>query len=122
MSRFASSATARPFTTYTAFAALTAMASLTPPAVASAAQPATEPTQTTLYYSLRDLSTDQGTRALYQRIVTAARTVCPGYDSADLAAFAYSRQCGQQALARAVRQIGNARLAAVYSQKLPKRG
>ncbi|MDE2264114.1 MAG: UrcA family protein, partial [Gammaproteobacteria bacterium] len=91
------------------------------PAMAGAAQPAAAP-QATVYYDFRDLSTDQSARALYERIVSAARTVCPGYDSRDLGAFAESRECQRQAVARAVREIGNARLAAVHTHALPRHG
>lgn len=109
-------------TALTALGALAMAASLASPAIASAAQPSTAAPQTIVYYSVRDLATDRGTHALYERIVSAARAVCPGYDSRDLAAFADSRQCQRQAIARAIHEIGNARLAAVSSEKLPSHG
>lgn len=123
MSRFASHVSSRaPAFTALAVGALAGAVLLVSPAIATAAQPAVEVLQTTVYYSHDDLDSDRGTRALYRRIASAAREVCPGYDSPDLAAVADSRQCQQQAIARAVRQVGSAHLAAVLSQKLPRRG
>lgn len=123
MSRFASHVGFRPpVLTALAVTALGAAALLGSPATARAAQPAAAAPQTTLYYSFRDLSTDQGTHALYERIVSAARSVCPGYDSRDLSDYANSRQCQRQAVAHAIEQIGSARLAAVYTHTLPRRG
>ena len=87
--------------TLTALAAMGVLglaASLASPAIASAAQPSTAAPETTVHYNFRDLATDRGTHALYERIVSAARAVCPGYDSRDLGAYADSRQCQRQAL------------------------
>ena len=123
MSRFASHAAASPRTLAAlAVGVLATAASLGSPAIAAAGQPVAAAPQTSVYYSFRDLASDQSTRALYERIVSAARTVCPGYDSRDLADFAASRECQRQAVAGAIRQIGSARLAAVYSHKLARRG
>lgn len=117
MSRFAPPVRLRP-RTFSALAALGTLATaalFASPAVASAAQPSDEIPQTAVYYNVMDLSTDQGTHALYRRIVNAARAVCPGYDSRDLAAFADSRQCQREAVVRAIVQIGNSRLASVHA-------
>jgi UrcA family protein len=123
MSRLASHAASRPRTLAAlAVGALATAAWLGTPAIAAAGQPAAAAPQTSVYYSFRDLASDQSTRALYQRIVSAARSVCPGYDSRDLGDVAASRQCQRQAVAGAIRQIGSARLAAVYSHKLARRG
>lgn len=123
MNRFAQSVSFRPrgLVTAAAIGALTAATLLASPA-ASAAQPAADSPQTTVYYSWLDLSSDQGTQALYRRIVSAARTVCPASDSRDLAAFAASRECQREAVSRAIHRIGSARLAAVYSRSVPKHG
>jgi UrcA family protein len=94
--------------------ALTAAAVLALPSVASAAQPADAPPQTTVQYTFGELATDAGTRAVYARIKRAAAAVCPSYDPLDLDMAAVSKECQQQAMARAVSQIGDARLAAVY--------
>jgi UrcA family protein len=124
MTRFAPPISSRPraLTLLAAVAALTSAGWLGAPAVATAAQPAGDAPQATLHYSARDLTSEQGTRALYQRIRTAARSVCPGWDSRDLAAVAASRECQRRAVTRAVGQIGNARLAAVHSRAITRRG
>jgi len=124
MSRFAASFSSRPRTlaALAALGALTTSALLAPAGVASATQPSVGVLQTTVYYSYQDLATDQGTHALYDRITSAARAVCPGYDSRDLAAVADSRQCQRAAVARAVHQIGNGRLAAVYTHATARHG
>jgi UrcA family protein len=96
-----------------ALGALTAAASLASPAVAWAAEPSAGGLQTNVYYDLQQLSTERGTREVYRRIASAARDVCPGYDSNDEDAVAASKVCQRQAIARAIAQIGNARLAAI---------
>jgi UrcA family protein len=123
MSRFAPPTRLRP-RTFTALAALGALstAALFASPVASAAQPTDEIPQTAVYYSLFDLSTDQGTHSLYKRLVNAARMVCPGYDSRDLAAVADSRACQREAVTRAIVQIGNGRLASVHAHASARRG
>jgi UrcA family protein len=101
---------------------LTTAALLGSPTIATAAQPAADAPHATLYYSLRDLTSTEGTRALYARIVTAAQSVCPGWDSRDLDEVAASRECQRQAVARAIGQIGDARLASVHAHALTRRG
>jgi UrcA family protein len=124
MSRFAPPVRLRPraFTTLAALGALSTAALFASPAVATAAQPSDEIPQTAVYYNLVELTTDTGTHALYKRLVSAARTVCPGYDSRDLAAVAGSRVCQRKAVARAVMQIGNARLASVHARANTRHG
>lgn len=124
MSRFAPSVNLRPRTlALAAFGVLTTAALLAPP-VASAVQPLADGFQTNVYYNLRDLSTEQGTRALYHRIVNAAQEVCPGYDSRWADVVAASKVCQRQAIARAIGSIGNSRLAALDEQAvlMAKRG
>ena len=122
MTRFAPPIRSRALTVLSAIAALATAGGLGAPRVATAAQPAVDAPQATLYYSQRDLASEQGTRALYRRIRTAAQSVCPGWDSLDLDAVAASRECQRQAVAHAIEQIGNARLAAVHSQAIARRG
>jgi UrcA family protein len=124
MSRHTHNLTTRPrlFAALAAVSALTAAALLAPPVAGAAPRPVTGAPQTTVYYSAHELASDRGTQALYQRIVSAARSVCPRYDSQDLTAYAYSRKCQQQAVARAIRRIGNPRLAAVRRSSQPQRG
>lgn len=117
MSRFAPNVSSRPraLAALAAMSALTAAAVLALPSVASAAQPpADAPPQTAVHYTFEELATDAGTRAVYARIKRAAAAVCPSYDPLDLDMAAYSKECQRQAMARAVSQIGDARLAAEY--------
>jgi UrcA family protein len=98
--------------------ALAGAAMLGSPPAASAAQPS----ETTVYYNLLDLTTDQGTRALYRRIVNAAETVCAPESSLHPAESAASKECQRQAIASAVAQVGNARLAAMYARSQARHG
>ena len=61
-----------------------------------------------------DLSTEQGSRVLYQRISVAARLVCPDVYSRDLATVIAARHCEAQAIDRAVRTINSPQLALVH--------
>jgi UrcA family protein len=112
----------RTFTALAALGTLSTAAWFASPTIASAAQPSDGIPQTAVYYNPLDLATDQGTQALYRRIVSAARAVCPGYDSRDLTAFADSRECQRQAVARAIVKIGDGRLAAVHARAHTWRG
>jgi UrcA family protein len=66
------------------------------------------------YHDL-NLATEQGTQALYERIVLAARRVCAVSDIRILAEVAAAQVCQVQAIAHAVRDVNSPRLAAVYS-------
>jgi UrcA family protein len=79
---------------------------------ASAAQPYET---RTVYYKPSELTTDQGTRALYGRIEAAAAMACPPEDSERPYETATSRECQRQAIARAVAEIGSARLTALFA-------
>ncbi len=84
---------------------------------AFAATPAdAAPTVRVSYHDL-NLATEQGTLALYARIVSAADKVCRVSDIRDLHQIAAAKQCRAQALERAVRDVGNERLAAVYTAR-----
>lgn len=89
-------------------AALSALSGCTLPVVAQV------PT-VTLTYHTADLATERGVRVLYRRIERAARQVCPKYDPLDLHRASLSRVCQERAIADAVRQIGNPRLATIKS-------
>ena len=119
MSRFAPSVSSRPRALTAALAALGVLATATllgSPTVASAGELSADGLQTNVYYTLRDLSTEKGTRALYRRIVSAAQEVCPGYDSRWSDVIASSQQCQRNAIARVIGKIGNARLAAIDAE------
>jgi UrcA family protein len=66
-------------------------------------------------YSELNLSTDAGVNTLYHRIMYAARQVCPDESIRDLKAHEQVAVCRDQAIARAIRQINNSRLAALYA-------
>ena len=65
-------------------------------------------------YTDLDIATEQGARALYRRISTAARQVCPrGEGSIVPKLNDISRTCIRDAIARAVREVNSPRLAEV---------
>ena len=74
------------------------------------------PTATVNYGDL-DLSTQDGALTLYRRIAAAARQVCPDEDTRNLAAFARSKACQAEAIARAVSDSHIPQLAAVYAAR-----
>ena len=96
-----------------ASAALTACLMIGATATAHAAAPAT-PSVRVNYHDL-NLATEQGTQALYGRIVSAARKVCAPGDIRVLVEVAAAHACEAQAVAHAVRAVNNPRLAATYS-------
>lgn len=106
------SAAARTLITSTAL--IVAVLSL--PRWADTALAGSPPESTVIQYRDLDLSTDAGVRALYERIKRAAHHVCfvetsahPGIDQQAL----YSA-CYQDAVADAVKQLGQERLAALH--------
>lgn len=101
---------------------LAATALLASPGHVGATQPSGYLPAVSLNYALTDLATEQGTRALYRRIARAADEVCPPYIEGSLAFSrerALVRSCRQQAIDRAIQQIGNRRLAAVRKRMAP---
>ena len=66
-------------------------------------------------YSDTSLATNGGVNELYRRITVAARQVCPAASIRDLAARQQAAQCREQAIARAISQIGNPQLAALHA-------
>ena len=69
-------------------------------------------------YSDLNLSTEQGSLALYGRIVAAAHQVCVLDDIRDLRAVAAVKACREQAIAQAVRDVNSPMLASVYAARL----
>jgi UrcA family protein len=125
MSRFTPNVSSRPrvlSATLTALGVLTAAAALVSPTIGSANEQAADGMQTNVYYTQLDLATEQGTRALYQRIERAAADVCPVPDSLYPSAQAASKECQRQAIARAIGQIGSSRLAAIEAHAGARRG
>jgi UrcA family protein len=82
---------------------------------AHATTPAADVPSVVVSFSDLNLSTEQGTSALYHRIVAAARQVCPQADQRDLSAYTYSRACQEAAIARAVNDVHSSHLAAVHA-------
>jgi UrcA family protein len=80
---------------------------------ANAATPAELPTLV-IKYDPQSLATEEGARALYQRLVKASQQVCPATGE-DLLTLNAARRCSQQVLEHAVREINNSRLAALYA-------
>lgn len=98
---------------FTALAACTAVGAV---GSAQAATGASDAPTVKVRYSDLDLSTEQGSLALYGRIVAAAYQVCAA-DIRDLDAMAAARECRAQAIARAVRDVNSPRLASVYAER-----
>jgi len=69
-------------------------------------------------YSDLNLSTEQGSLALYGRIVDAARQVCVVDNIRDLRAMATARVCREEAIAKAVRDVNSPMLASIYAERL----
>ena len=87
-------------------------------AVGSAHAASPESPALTVRYSDLNLSTEQGSLALYGRIVAAAHQVCAPDDIRDLRAMAGARVCREQAIAQAVRDVNSPMLASVYAERL----
>ena len=82
---------------------------------ASAATSESEATAIVVKYSELSLATDAGVNELYRRILYAAKMACPITSIRDLRSVRLADQCREQAVARAIRQIDNSRLAALYA-------
>jgi UrcA family protein len=82
---------------------------------AGAATSDNDPPSIVVKYSDLTLATDSGVNQLYRRITAAARQVCPDAPIRDLGMRQQVQACRNQAVARAVRQIDNSRLAALHA-------
>ena len=82
---------------------------------ANAATPESPPS-VVVKYGDQDLSTASGVNEVYRRIVRASKQVCPEMSSFhDLSLQGKVAECRHQAVARAIRQIDNSQLAALYA-------
>ncbi|MFZ1097938.1 MAG: UrcA family protein [Steroidobacteraceae bacterium] len=63
-------------------------------------------------YGDLNLATEQGSRALYTRLESAARAVCEPEDGRNLAEVAAARACEARAIAQAVKDVHSPMLAA----------
>jgi UrcA family protein len=68
----------------------------------------------TVRFADLDLSTADGAQALYERIVTAARSVCRDADSRVV------RECRARAVAEAVRGVGSPLLSAAHRSTIER--
>jgi UrcA family protein len=66
-------------------------------------------------YADLSLESDAGVRELYRRITFAAQRVCPTPSIGELRLMRQAAECRDQAVARAIRQVDNSRLAALYA-------
>jgi UrcA family protein len=80
----------------------------------SAATPTDDVPRIVVRYNAESLATESGARALYSRLVRAAEQVCPASPGGPFLNSAVLH-CREQSIARAVMQIDNPRLAAVYA-------
>jgi len=69
-------------------------------------------------YDAQSLATESGARTLYRHLVAASREVCPMDTGRGLSLSASIRQCQEESVARAVGQINNPKLAAVYASSM----
>ena len=67
-----------------------------------------------LHYTSESLATDSGVKALYRRLVYASEKVCPQTGNSPWVSDVV-RTCRKEAVARAVAQVNNPHLAALYA-------
>lgn len=75
----------------------------------------TDPPQTTVKFADLNVSTPQGTAALYARIQRAARQVCLPLDGRDPSSKTQMNACVHKAIADAVAKVDRPALFAVYN-------
>jgi UrcA family protein len=82
---------------------------------ARAAAPDSDVPSIVVKFNGQSLATDAGVNELYHRITVAAKQVCPIASTRDLHSVWLAEQCRDQAVARAIQQIDNPRLAALHA-------
>jgi UrcA family protein len=85
-----------------------------------AAVPSSDVPSVTVRYSDLDLTTTVGVNTLYRRIANAAYNVCPRPDMRDLQATGVADQCRAEAVARAVHDVNNPKLAMVHANRVSR--
>ena len=85
--------------------------------VAAAATSTDEAPAISVGYSDLNLSTEQGNVALYQRIVSAARQVCPTNTGPNARLAAQVQRCVDEAVARAVKDMQSPQLAELQAAR-----
>jgi UrcA family protein len=94
---------------------LGSLAGIVAAGVAGAASPAADVSSMVVKYDGASLATDSGVNDLYRRIMFAAKKVCPDPSIRDLSGQRQAEACRNQAVSRAIRQIDNSQLAALYA-------
>jgi len=69
-------------------------------------------------YDAQSLATESGARTLYRHLVAASRQVCPMDTGRNLRLSAFIRSCQEESVARAINQINDPKLAAVYASSM----
>lgn len=87
---------------------------------AYAASPGTAAPSMRVSYGDLNLTSEQGNKELYARLVSAAREVCGAsqLDIRDLQSLGLERACERQAVAAAVEHVRSPKLAALHSAHL----
>ena len=98
-----------------ALAVLGSVAGLMGAGAASAAGTDSDVPSMAVKYNVHSLATDAGVNELYRRITFAATRVCPDASPRDLSRKQMVEQYRDQAVARAIAQIDNPRLAALHA-------
>jgi UrcA family protein len=99
------------------FLLLAGLAGVMAAGAASAAGAGSDASSVTVKYSQQSLATNDGVSILYRRIRFAATRVCPDATIGDLEGQYRVSQCREQAVAVAIRQIGNPQLAALHAKQ-----
>jgi UrcA family protein len=81
----------------------------------SAATPDDESSSIAVKFHPQDLSTQEGARVLYRKLVRAAEEVCPTNSASPFVPSPAVAECRAQSIARAVFKINNPSLVAVYN-------
>jgi UrcA family protein len=97
-----------------------AFAALTVATTSFASPPSGDPPSVSVRYNDLNLSTAAGVDALYHRISTAARAVCPDVHSRDLGVVAASEHCQATAIAHAVSDLHNPQLALLHASRVSR--
>src|SRR4051812_36467232 len=97
--------TSKPTTFRSAFMFASALTTLALTTTSFASSPTDGAPSVAVRYDDLNLSSDAGVEALYRRISSAARQVCPDAYSRDLRFAAASRSCQAIAVARAVNDL-----------------
>jgi UrcA family protein len=82
---------------------------------ASAATPEEDTLSVAVQYDPQNVSTQEGAKVLYRKLVRAAADVCPADSSSPHLLSRSVQECREQSIARAVFKVNNPSLVAVYN-------